>query len=70
MAVIGRLDDQVDSVLIAPLDRNRRRTTEAQGEQPENWQPSSSQMNSPAPDEAEGVQKEQAEREELPVWLL
>ncbi|HEX8494381.1 MAG TPA: hypothetical protein VF658_16165 [Pyrinomonadaceae bacterium] len=73
MAVIGRLDDQVDSVLIAPLDRNRRGTAEAQEEeqqQPENRQPASSQMSAPASDETKDLQNEQAEREELPVWLL
>lgn len=69
MAVIGRLDDQVDSVLIAPLDRNRRRTTEAQA-QPENQSPASAQTDAHAPGEAESLQNEQAEREELPVWLL
>ena len=69
MTVIGRLDDQVDSVLIAPLDRNRRRSTEAK-EQPENEQAAPPQTDAQAPDEAESFQHEQVEREELPVWLL
>ena len=69
MGVIGRLDDQVDSVLIAPLDRNRRDTTEAQ-EQSENPQSTSPQTNAQAPGEAERFQNERAGREELPVWLL
>jgi hypothetical protein len=69
MAVIGRLDDQVDSLLIAPLDRNRRDTTEAQ-QQSKNPQQTQSQTDIPAPGEAESFQHEQAVREELPVWLL
>lgn len=69
MGVIGRLDDQVDSVLIAPLDRNRRDTTEAQ-HQSENPQPTRSQTDAQAPGEAEGFQHAPAVREELPVWLL
>jgi hypothetical protein len=69
MAVIGRLDNQVDSVLIAPLDRNRRDKMETEV-QPENQPPASSQTDARAQGEDESFQNERAAREELPVWLL
>ena len=69
MSVIGRLDEQVDSVLIAPLDRNRRRSAETQ-EQPHNQQSAPSQTKAQAPDEAENFQDEEPAQDELPVWLL
>jgi hypothetical protein len=70
MSVIGRLDDQVDAVLIAPLDKNNQRTTEPQA-------PTEGRSTAPphhgahTPEEADqSKSNNQALRSELPVWLL
>lgn len=70
MSVIGRLDDQVNEVLIAPLDRNRRPDT-AMRQQPtgEPVAPSSP-PGLHTPEEDESSQNEPAARDHLPVWLL
>ena len=63
MPVIGRLDGQVDEVLISPLERGRQRESsdapagDAQPPPPEPTDESPRGETSPAPDE-------------LPVWLL
>lgn len=69
MSVIGRLDEQVDAVLIAPLDRNRQPTRDAR-EHPTGEQAKPPQPNPPTPDEDESLQGERAIKEDLPVWLL
>ena len=65
MPVIGRLDGQVDEVIIKPISKRRR------DEEPEQEQDSdapgplpSSTTHTPAPNQSS------AERDELPVWLL
>lgn len=65
MPVIGRLDDQVDEVLIKPLSKRRgvedEQTTSKQAPLTE------------SPTEAEpqpATRDEKSEEEELPVWLL
>jgi hypothetical protein len=60
MAVIGRLDGQVEEVLITPLERGRERERPAvppPPTPPETEDEPSADETSPAPDE-------------LPVWLL
>lgn len=62
MPVIGRLDEQVDEVLIRPLDRGR---AQPDGEAPEG--------KAPAPDSPPAPESEREGRrapDELPVWLL
>lgn len=65
MSIIGRLDKQVDEILISPLDRNRQRAPEAQqpadAATPEEAQPSNHAHENPPP---------RNEKDELPVWLL
>lgn len=65
MPVIGRLDDQVDEVLIRPLSKGREREDDAAPETP---------THSPRPSDAEEAATERHDdsrtRTELPVWLL
>ncbi len=69
MSVIGRLDEQVDSVLIAPLDRNRRPVPSARDDSTDELKhPSSDREQTPR--EADPSQTKRDERQELPVWLL
>jgi DNA-binding protein H-NS len=70
MSVIGRLDEQVDAVLIAPLDKNSRRTTDSR-------QQTATPPTAPPPRAADTTEEtlnsqnnNQAPRAELPVWLL
>ena len=71
MPVIGRLDGQVDEVLIAPLEKRRR---EDAGEAP----PADAPARGDADDNrgghkkpaARGELENDAVRDELPVWLL
>lgn len=63
MPIIGRLDDQVDEVLIKPLSR-RPETGDARAEPP---------PQIPTPDDSHEATPETAgerDRQELPVWLL
>ena len=65
MSVIGRLDKQVDEILISPLDRNRQRTPPAQqpaeAATPAEAEPPTHAHENPLP---------RNEKDELPVWLL
>ncbi|HEX7998210.1 MAG TPA: hypothetical protein VF528_07460 [Pyrinomonadaceae bacterium] len=69
MSVIGRLDDQVDRVLIAPLNKNRQRETDDR-EPALDEHSASSRPARQIRQENEGSQDEQPAPEELPVWLL
>jgi hypothetical protein len=66
MSVIGRLDDQVERVLINPLKRERNEV------EPERDAPPAPSL--PAPSHAEGEAESRDEPREveaaLPVWLL
>jgi hypothetical protein len=63
MSVIGRLDDQVDEVLITPLQRkNNQEANEQKDEQPP--------LREATQIESDSSEKKRAERETLPVWLL
>jgi hypothetical protein len=73
MSVIGRLDEQVDAILIAPLRRGDE--THAPGAQAEDAASVRAQRNTNAPPEQTEPQSEkEAARDdatdELPVWLL
>lgn len=71
MSVIGRLDDQVDAVLIEPLKRSGQRKAESPAEVNDKERAPSSHSEAQAPDELESPRSERAVRaEELPVWLL
>ena len=61
MPVIGRLDKQVDDVLIAPISK-RRRDDEREPEQTE--EPDATPTQTPPADESS------FKTDELPVWLL
>ena len=69
MPVIGRLDGQVDEVIISPISRRPR------GEEPppdskneETPEPSDSPV--PAPSQTPPTGESSANADELPVWLL
>jgi hypothetical protein len=64
MPVIGRLDDQVEAVLIDPL-RRRHKPDETEREQPPIPPPVSEERDGAAP----ASEKREAESP-LPVWLL
>ena len=67
MSVIGRLDEQVDAILIAPLKRKdeAEATTTEPRKQPETRD---GQPRNVAPHENTAAQR--AAQAELPVWLL
>ncbi len=62
MPVIGRLDKQVDEVIISPVSKRRR--DEEPPDEDSDERPPSTQPQTPAQDESS------AERDTLPVWLL
>lgn len=64
MSVIGRLDDQVEAVLINPL-KGRRAPDEEEREQPETPAPLSEER-----DGADSVPNKREAESALPVWLL
>jgi hypothetical protein len=65
VAVIGRLDEQVDAVLIRPLSKKRR----PEPEQPEPTPEGRAAERPAATDDATNVESG-PERETLPVWML
>jgi len=69
MPVIGRLDDQVDAVLIKPLGRRDEQEADAATAlSPENIaQPQTATQTAGESDISSDTH---ARREELPVWLL
>lgn len=77
MPVIGRLDEQVDEVLIRPASRRGRardadgRAPSESGEELTRTTPApDSKSPAPASGDATGRDAEPRAREELPVWLL
>jgi hypothetical protein len=62
MPVIGRLDGQVDEVIIKPISKRRRDEEPPDEEKPE--RAPSPTTHTPTPNQSS------AERDELPVWLL
>jgi hypothetical protein len=68
MSVIGRLDKQVEEVLISPLDTDRQRASAKHDAQPDD-QPQASEPTGEASGTHQNI-RGQHEKEELPVWLL
>ena len=66
MAVIGRLDEQTDAVLIAPLTRKRAPDGEAHTQTTEQTDAPPAQTEVQHDDES----TRRDERTTLPVWLL
>lgn len=68
MSVIGRLDKQVEEVLISPLDRDRRRDSAQRDAQTDEH----AQTHEPtlATSGTHRNIRGQSEKDELPVWLL
>lgn len=60
MSVIGRLDEQVDEVLIRPLSKKDKQETSAQDNENQD-------LREPI---EETVKERDRKRDELPVWLL
>lgn len=63
MSVIGRLDGQVDEVIISPVARRGRRAPEAPAEEGPTRPEEGEQQQEP-------TQKRDRERQEMPVWML
>jgi hypothetical protein len=64
MPVIGRLDRQVDEVIISPVSERRRGGAPPERDEDAPGPPPSPTTQTPAPPESS------ADRDELPVWLL
>jgi hypothetical protein len=76
MSVIGRLDEQVNDLLISPLEKERRSKTDAEPEAPHieraNTQAQSIAQNRRRASDSDNESSEHvlSDRDELPVWLL
>ena len=64
MSVIGRLDEQVARVLIAPLEKKRLEQTA------EETKRETDTLADATKDRKQKHEQKRNEREELPVWLL
>lgn len=76
MSVIGRLDEQVAAIIIAPVagkgeKPDRKEPSQRQDQQPRshNSEPTRSESE-PAPERQEPAANHHAQENELPVWLL
>ncbi|HEX8649589.1 MAG TPA: hypothetical protein VF708_02030 [Pyrinomonadaceae bacterium] len=69
MPVIGRLDEQVDAVLIKPLERRGEPAGDDTAAR-SNENIAQPQSAIPKGSETDAQAHERAEQEELPVWLL
>ena len=67
MPVIGRLDGQVDEVIIRPIS-DRRRGEEEQPSDADGQTPA--QRDTPAPTQTPPLPESSPDTGELPVWLL
>ena len=67
MSVIGRLDKQVEEILINPLARRAPDGEESDADTGEN---AASLNKKPAPEEQRRAPAREGEEQELPVWLL
>ncbi|HEY6186805.1 MAG TPA: hypothetical protein VIW80_03930 [Pyrinomonadaceae bacterium] len=76
MSVIGRLDEQVNDILISPLENERRRRRDAEAATPEGAQDGTPKgLSIPQTQDTTNSKHKSPERtppgaEELPVWLL
>ncbi|HZT59231.1 MAG TPA: hypothetical protein VFA21_11455 [Pyrinomonadaceae bacterium] len=64
MPVIGRLDEQVDGVLISPVSKRRRDEQPSRKDEDSTARPDDAPTQTPTKDESS------ANAGELPVWLL
>lgn len=69
MPVIGRLDEQVEEVIITPISR-RRREDEPPPSQKNEETPGPSDAPDRAPTQTPDVGESSVNADELPVWLL
>ena len=69
MPVIGRLDGQVDEVIISPISR-RQREEEPPPLTKNEETPAPSDTLDHAPSQTPDVDESSANADELPVWLL
>jgi hypothetical protein len=69
MPVIGRLDGQVDDVLISPISRRPRREEPPPDSKNEET-PEPSDPSGRAPSQTPDAGESSANADELPVWLL
>jgi hypothetical protein len=70
MPVIGRLDEQTDAVLIAPLARKGARETDADTAARSHENTRRPRTATEVMSETEVSEEARGGREELPVWLL
>jgi hypothetical protein len=70
MPVIGRLDGQVDDVLISPISRRQRGEEEPPTVSQNEETPEPSDSPDPAPPQTPPTGESSANADELPVWLL
>ena len=66
MSVIGRMDKQVDDVLISPLARRNKQGTDDQAREERITHEDKGQSKT----ESTSVPNRRAEQDDLPVWLL
>ena len=69
MPVIGRLDGQVDDVLISPISRRQREEEPSPSTKNEET-PDPSDSPDRTPSQTPNVDESSADADELPVWLL
>lgn len=76
MSVIGRLDDQVDALIISPLKKRGAQQNEEHATPPQQPTRTTDQSNPVASEESQAAQshkhseRESSAPDELPVWLL
>jgi hypothetical protein len=66
MSVIGRMDQQVDDVLISPLARRNKQATDDQAREERITHDDKDQSKT----ESTSVPNRRAKQADLPVWLL
>ncbi|MFL6254147.1 MAG: hypothetical protein ACJ74T_03940 [Pyrinomonadaceae bacterium] len=70
MPVIGRLDGQVDEVIISPISRRPREEAEPLPVHKNEETPEPSDTHEHVPSQTPHVDESSANADELPVWLL
>ena len=71
MPVIGRLDGQVDEVIIKPIsERGRGEDPPAEADDATRAQRTPHAPTTPAPTQTPADSESSADKDELPVWLL
>lgn len=71
MPVIGRLDGQVEEVIIKPISERRRgEEAPADADEPTHARPAPPAPRPPTSTQTPAADESSAEPDELPVWLL